>query len=55
MYDSQSHQYLHYDSCHANRVKRYIIFSQTLRLKTICSEKNALDGHVEDLKKWFRQ
>ena len=48
-----SHQYLHYDSCHANHIKRSIIFSQTLRLKRICSEKNDLNVHVEDLKTWF--
>ena len=50
-----SHQYLHYDSCHGNHIKRSIIFSQTLRLKRICSEKNDLNVHVEDLKTWFRK
>ena len=49
------HQYLHYDSCHADHIKRSIIFSQTLRLKRICSEKNDLNVHVEDLKTWFRK
>ena len=49
------HQYLHYDSCHADHIKRSIIFSQTLRLKRICSEKNDLNKHVEDLKAWFRK
>ena len=48
-------QYLHYDSCHADHIKRSIIFSQTLRLKRICSEKNDLNVHVEDLKTWFRK
>ena len=32
-----------------------IIFSQTLWLKRICSEKNDLNVHVEDLKIWFRK
>ena len=27
---ADSHQYLHYDSCHAEHIKRSIIFSQTL-------------------------
>ena len=27
---TDSHQYLHYDSCHAEHIKRSIIFSQTL-------------------------
>ena len=49
------HQYLHYDPCHADHIKRSIIFSQTLRLKRICSEKNDLNKHVKDLKTWFRK
>ena len=52
---TDGHQYLHYDSCHADHIKRLIIFSQTLRLKRICSEKNDLNVHVEDLKAWFRK
>ena len=47
------HQYLHYDSCHADLMKRLIIFSQTLQLKRVCSEKYDLNVHVEDLKIWF--
>ena len=47
------HQYLHYDSCHADHLKKSLIFSQTLRLKRICYEKNDLNVHVEDLKTWF--
>ena len=49
------HQYLHYDSCHADHIKRSIIFSQTLRLKRICSEKNDLNVDVEDLQIWSRK
>ena len=44
------HQYLHYDSCHAEHIKRSTVFSQILRLKRICSEKNYLDSNVENLK-----
>ena len=50
---TNGHQYLHYDSCHADHIKRSIIFSQTLQLKRICSEKNNLNVHVEDLKAWI--
>ena len=50
---TDSHQYLHYDSCHAEHIKRSIIFSQTLRLKRICSQKSDLDSHVKELKNWF--
>ena len=46
-------QYLHYDSCHADHIKRYIIFSQTLRLKRICSENNDRNLHVEDIQICF--
>ena len=36
-------------------MKRLIIFSQTIWLKGICSEKNDLNVDVEDLKTWFRK
>ena len=36
---TDGHQYLYYDSCHADHIKRSIIFSQTHRLKRLCSEK----------------
>ena len=39
----------------ADHIKRSIIFSQTLRLKRICSEKDDLNVHVEDLKTWLRK
>ena len=50
---TDDNQYLHYDLCHIDHIKRSIIFSQTLRLKRICSEKKDLNTHVEDLTKWF--
>ena len=52
---TDGHRYLHYDSCHADHIKRSIIFSQTLRLKRICSEKNDLNVDVEDLQIWSRK
>ena len=52
---TNGHQYLHYDSCHADHIKRSIKFSQTLRVKKICSEKSDPNVHVEDLKTWFRK
>ena len=45
---TDGHQYLYYESYHADHMKRSIIVSQTLRLKRICSEKNNLNVHVED-------
>ena len=50
---TDGHQYLYYESYHADHMKRSIIVSQTLRLKRICSEKNNLNVHVEDLKAWI--
>ena len=50
---TDSNQCLHYDSCYAERIKRSIIFSQTLQLKRICSQKSDLDFHVKELKNWF--
>ena len=45
--------YLHYDSCHPEHIKKSIIYSQTLRLRRICSERKDLKSHVNDLKGWF--
>ena len=42
---TDGHLYLHYDSCRADHIRRSIIFSQTHRLKRICSEKNELNVH----------
>ena len=50
---TDGHQYLHYESCHAEHIKRSIIFSQTLRLRRICTEKKDLLRNVEELKQWF--
>ena len=51
---TDGHQYLHYDFCHAEHIKRSIVFSQTLRLKRLCFKKN-LHSNVENLKEWFRK
>ena len=48
-----SHQYLHYNSCHTEHIKKSIIYNQTLRLRRICSEGKDLKSHVNDLKGWF--
>ena len=47
------HQYFHYNFCHAEHIKKYIIYSQTLRLRRICSDRKDLKSHVKDLKGWF--
>ena len=45
------HQYFYSNSYYADHVKRSIIFSKTLWLKRICSEKNNLNVPIEALKK----
>ena len=47
------HQYLHYDSCHADHMKNSSICSQGLRIKRLCSDGHKLQKHLENLKKWF--
>ena len=48
-----SHQYLHYNSCYVEHIKKSIVYGQTLRLRRICSERKDLKPHVKDLKGWF--
>ena len=48
-------QCLHYDSCHAEHIKRSIVFSQTLPLKRVCCEKRDLDSSVGNLREYFRK
>ena len=45
--------YIKYNTLKKNYIKRSIIFSQTLRLKRICSQKSDLDFHLQELKNWF--
>ena len=48
------HQYFYYNSYYADHAKRSIIFSKTLQLKRICSEKNNPNVQIEALKKWLK-
>ena len=50
---TDGHQYLHYESCQAEHIKRSIVFSQTLRIRRICTEKKDLLRNIEKLKQWF--
>ena len=49
------HQYLQYDSCHVEHIKRSIVVSQTLRLRRKCSEENDFDSNVENLQECSRK
>ena len=43
----------HYNSGHAQHIKKYIIYSQTLRLRRIWSERKDLKCQVKEQKRWF--
>ena len=47
------HQYLHYSSCHPEHTKRSIIYSQTLRLKRLCSLEKDFKEKLSEMKSWF--
>ena len=46
------HQYLHYGSCHPEHTKRSIVYSQALRIKSVCSEESNFDEHSLNLRSW---
>ena len=47
------HQYLHYSSGHPEHTKRSIIYSQTLRLKRLCSLEKDFKEKLSEMKSWF--
>ena len=51
---TDKHQYLHYTSAHPAHTKRFIIYSQTLRMSRICSYKTDFEKHLVDMKSWFQ-
>ena len=47
------HQYLHFMSSHANHTKRFIVYSQALRVSRICSRDCDFCKHISEMKTWF--
>ena len=47
------HQYLRFTSSHPNHSKRSVVYSQGLRVKRICSEKEDFLKHMREMKLWF--
>ena len=47
------HQYLHYDSCHPDHMKKSSVYSQGLCIKRLCSDSERLQQHLSSLKGWF--
>ena len=50
---TDTHQYLHAQSCHSNVYKRSIGYGQVVRFKRICSTEEKLNNHLEQLKQWL--
>ena len=48
-----NHQYLHYDSCHDEQIKKSLVFSQTVRFKRIWLQKSDRNSRVKELKNLF--
>ena len=47
------HQYLHFTSLNPNHTKKSIVYSQGLKVKRICSEKEDFLRHMRHMKLWF--
>ena len=47
------HQYLHSTSSHPNHIKRFIIYSQALRVSRICSRESDFRKHISEMKTWL--
>ena len=50
---TDSHQYLHNNSCHPEHMKKFSLHSQGLRIKSFCSNATSLNNHLKDLRSWF--
>ena len=47
------HQYIHYKSSHPEHTKQSTIYSQTLRVKRVCSQESDFKKKSSKLKSWF--
>ena len=50
---TDSHQYLHFNSCHPRHTKISIPYAQARRLCTIIDDKDVLDVRLEEMKRFF--
>ena len=49
------HQYLHYSSSHTVHTKRSIVFSQSLRIRKICSQAEDFRKYTMEMRSWFHK
>ena len=52
---TDTHQYLHINSCHPRHCKTAIPYSVALRVRRICSDEDNLSKRMNDLKQHLRQ
>ena len=50
---TDTHQYLDYTSSHPEHTKKSIVYSQTLRLRRICSFETDFLKRKNEMKSWF--
>ena len=50
---TDTHQYLEYTSSHPEHTKKSIVYSQTLRLRRICSFETDFLKRKNEMKSWF--
>ena len=53
MKPTDRHQYLHFSSAHPNHTKRSVVFSQTLSISRLCSNKSDFERNKEKTRLWF--
>ena len=50
---TDTHQFLHFRSCHRYSYKKSIPYGQAIRMKRICSNEENISSRLEDLEHWF--
>ena len=52
---TDSHQYLHFSSCHPYHYKKGIPYNQAPPLNRICSDPHSFNRGCNDLEKWLKE
>ena len=51
--ETDTHQFLHFSSCHPFHTKKGIPYSQAVRMRRICSREDLFQNRISDLKDWL--